>query len=90
VIPKTEEQIARIKAKVEKSFIFGALDEKEKAIVIGAMEEKIFKKGEAVIKQGDDGDNLYVVDTGALDCFRQFVKFYPNVSYRQKIRNLNI
>lgn len=51
--------------------MFSALDEHELAIVIDAMEEKKFKypflyifvrSGDFVIKQGDDGDVLYVVD----------------------------
>lgn len=35
------------------------------------MEEKKFKAGETIIKQGDDGDELYVVDNGSLDCFKE-------------------
>lgn len=42
--------------------MFQSLDEQEQKVVIGAMEEKKFKGGDVVIKQGDDGDNLYVVD----------------------------
>ena len=32
-----------------------------------------------VIKQGDDGACLYVVDHGTLDCMKQFKKDGPNV-----------
>lgn len=35
------------------------------------MEEKKFKDNDWIIKQGDDGDELYVVDSGNLDCFRK-------------------
>merc|ERR1719386_290064 len=42
------------------------------------MEEKVFNKGDWVIKQGDDGDVLYVIDQGTLDCFKQFTKGGPN------------
>lgn len=52
--------------------MFSALDEKEKEIVINAMEEKKVKAGEWVIKQGEDGDNLYVVEVGTLKCFKKF------------------
>jgi len=36
------------------------------------MEEVHFKPGDAVITQGDDGDVLYVVDQGKLDCYKKF------------------
>ena len=37
------------------------------------MEEKKFLNGETVIKQGDIGEVLYVVESGELDCFKKFV-----------------
>jgi cAMP-dependent protein kinase regulator len=40
--------------------------------VIDAMEEKKFSEGETVITQGEDGDVLYVVDEGELDCYKRF------------------
>jgi len=33
------------------------------------MEEKVYESGQSVITQGEDGDCLYVVDEGLLDCF---------------------
>lgn len=52
--------------------MFSALDEKDLEIVVGAMEEKIFGANEKVIEQGKDGDNLYIIDKGTLDCFKKF------------------
>lgn len=52
--------------------MFSALDASDKDIVINAMEEKKFKPGEPVITQGDDGEVLYVVDEGELDCTKIF------------------
>jgi len=74
VIAKTEQQKAHIRDRLGKSFMFSALENKEKEITIDAMEEKKVTKGEWVIKQGDDGDNLYVIDKGTLECFKQFSK----------------
>lgn len=74
VISKTEEQNGRIRAKLKSSFIFNALDSQEIDAVIGAMEEKTVKAGEIVIKQREDGDNLYVVDSGTLTCVKQFAE----------------
>jgi cAMP-dependent protein kinase regulator len=53
--------------------MFSALDEKEKDIVIDAMAEHKFQKGDKIIKQGDDGEVLYVVDSGILSCYKLFV-----------------
>ena len=69
-IPKTPEQINRIKGKIISSFIFSSLDKNEIEIVINAMEEKKFKIDEKVITQGEDGDCLYIVETGSLSCFK--------------------
>jgi cAMP-dependent protein kinase regulator len=44
------------------AFMFSVLDDKERDTVIGAMEERKFKKGEWVIRQGEEGDVLYVID----------------------------
>lgn len=71
VIQKNSEQIARISAKLSKSFMFASLDDKDKEIVIGAMEEHSFKAGVNVITQGEDGAVLYIVDTGVLNCFKK-------------------
>lgn len=72
VVKKSESQRQRIRTRLSQAFMFSALDEKEKTIVIDAMEERLFKAGDKVITQGDDGDVLYVVDSGSLDCSKRF------------------
>lgn len=52
--------------------MFSALDENEKAIVVNAMEERKAKKGDYIIKQGEEGDNLYVCESGILSCYKIF------------------
>ena len=37
-----------------------------------AMEEKRFNSGETVITQGENGDVLYIIESGSLDCFKTF------------------
>lgn len=73
VIPKTEEKMLRIKEKLKTSFIFSAVEGEDLDIVINAMEEKKYKKDDVVIQQGDEGNELYVVDSGTLSCSRKFV-----------------
>lgn len=36
------------------------------------MSEKLVEAGETVIKQGEDGNHLYVIDSGELNCFKKF------------------
>ena len=72
VIPKNEEQIARIKDRCMQSFIFNYLEDKELKTVIDSFEEKKYTKGQPVITQGEEGDVLYLVDSGELDCEKVF------------------
>ena len=70
-IPKTPEQINRIKSRILNSFLFGNLEPKDLEIVIKAMEEKRFNSGDAVITQGENGDCLYLIETGELNCYKK-------------------
>ena len=72
VIPKTDKQKERIKEKCMQSFIFNSLEDKELKTVIDSFEEKKYKAGQNVITQGEEGDVLYLVDLGELDCEKVF------------------
>jgi cAMP-dependent protein kinase regulator len=72
VVPKSEEQKGRIRQKLSQAFMFSALDDKEQEIVINAMEEKTYQPEEFVINQGENGELLYVVDSGKLACYKLF------------------
>jgi cAMP-dependent protein kinase regulator len=66
--PKSDEQRARIKEILTRNFMFSSLGDAEANIILDAVEEQIFQKGERVIKQGDSGDFMFVIESGALDC----------------------
>lgn len=68
VVPKTEEQNNRLRSVMSGSFLFSALDERSSTIVIGAMQEVRVTTGQRVIRQGDEGDFLFVIESGRLDC----------------------
>lgn len=70
VILKSESQTSSLLTRLNSSFMFASLDEKDKSIVISAMEETKFNAGETVIKQGDDGKELFVVGSGNLKCYK--------------------
>jgi len=52
--------------------MFTALDQKEFNIVVDAIEVLDGKAGDFIIKEGDQGDCMYVLDKGALDCTKVF------------------
>lgn len=70
VIEKSQEMKDKIKTRLLESFLFASLEKKDLKIVIDAMEEKIFEEGSTVIRQGDDGAELFLVGEGMLECFR--------------------
>jgi len=68
VISKSEEQTARLTRVLGDSFMFSALEPPDLAAVIGAMREIAVEPRNRLIQQGDDGDCLYVVETGRFEC----------------------
>lgn len=54
----------QILAAVQKNLLFQSLDKEQFDEIIDSMFEKKVKKGEVVIKQGDEGDNFYVIESG--------------------------
>lgn len=69
VFPKTEEQLARIRAAIKPNFLFRNLDEEQEADVLAAMKEVNLGAGEIIIEQGAAGDFFYVVESGTLEVF---------------------
>lgn len=53
--------------------MFSTLNPDELDIILGAIQKVTFQPGQQVIKEGDDGDNLYVVETGKLSCTKVLV-----------------
>jgi len=64
VHPKTDEQRARLQERVQSCLLFRTLDVQQLAEVLDAMFEHKVKAEEMVIRQGDDGDYFYVIETG--------------------------
>jgi cAMP-dependent protein kinase regulator len=58
--------------------MFNSLEEKEFDIVVDSIEEVKVKPGQVLIKEGDEGDCLYVVEQGTFDCTKKgaFLKEY--------------
>jgi len=68
--PKTPEQMERLGGTLGKSFMFSALGKDDMDLVLLAMKECQFTAQTHVIKEGDDGDFLFVIEKGSLDCIK--------------------
>lgn len=74
VIPKEKKQRKRILEKINQNIFLKGLSDEDKEIIIDAMKEIKKKKGEVVIKQGDPGEEFFVIDEGEIECHRVFKK----------------
>ena len=72
VVAKSEESKQKLQQRLLQAFMFTALEEKEFKIVVDAIEEVTGKAGEDIIKEGDQGDCMYVLEKGTLDCTKVF------------------
>jgi serine/threonine protein phosphatase PrpC len=64
VVPKKPEELDRIKTAVKANFLFQHLNDDQAKQVYDVMKRVAVKKGDVVIRQGDQGDWFYVVDEG--------------------------
>mmetsp|Transcript_70718 Transcript_70718/g.160622 ORF Transcript_70718/g.160622 Transcript_70718/m.160622 type:complete len:453 (-) Transcript_70718:125-1483(-) len=71
VYEKTSEQKERIAKCLETSFLFSALDKEEIATVILAFKEKVVEPDARLIEQGDDGESMFVIEEGKVECFKK-------------------
>lgn len=69
VYPKSDAQREKLAQAVKNILLFKSLDQNQMQEVIDAMFERKVKAGEVVIKQGDDGDNFYVIASGTYNIF---------------------
>lgn len=63
---------------MDQTFLFSVLEDSDKKKLLDAFEPIDFKKSATVIKEGDDGDFVYVVYSGTLSCSKNshFLKQY--------------
>jgi cAMP-dependent protein kinase regulator len=67
VIPKSAAVMASLMKSVSSNILFQHLENDELNGVLDAMFEVNAQAGEAIIQQGDEGDNFYVIDTGTTE-----------------------
>lgn len=67
---KTPEQRKRIESVLVTSFLFQHLDSEDLQKILLAFTEIRVSEGETFIRQGDDGDCLYLIEKGTVDVFK--------------------
>lgn len=70
VYPKTDAQKERLAQTLQQGFMFSALEPADMETVLMAVKEQTFAAGTKIISEGDDGDCLFVIEKGVLDCLK--------------------
>jgi cAMP-dependent protein kinase regulator len=66
---KNPEQKERIQKVLAGSFLFSALEEKDMGVILDAVKEVIVEPEQKIIQQGDNGDFMFIVESGKLECW---------------------
>ena len=72
VVPKDYKTMAALSKAIAKNVLFSHLDENERSDIFDAMFPVTCLPGEAIIQQGDEGDNFYVIDQGEVEVLHIF------------------
>lgn len=68
VVPKSDEQKARLREVIVTAWMFKAMDDANIGTIVDAMTERTFDKDVKVVSQGDDGTVMWVIEKGILEC----------------------
>eukprot|EP01069_Polyplicarium_translucidae_P003271 Polyplicarium_translucidae@DN2261_c0_g1_i3.p1 len=71
VYEKTEEQKERIRATIADSFLFNTLEPEATETVVDAFQERRVAAKETIINQGDDGDCLFLIESGEFEALKK-------------------
>lgn len=72
MVPKSAETREKLEKRLCQAFMFAALEPSELKIVVDAIEEVKGGPNEVIIREGDQGDCMYVLETGELNCTKVF------------------
>ena len=72
IVPKDQATQSKIRELLSNSFLFRHLDSNDMEVIVNAMQIRQFQSEEPVIRQGEDGFELYIVGEGQLRCSKRF------------------
>lgn len=67
MVPKDAKTMAQLSKSIEKSVLFNHLDANQRTDIFNAMFSVLHKASEYIMKQGDEGDNFYIIDEGTVE-----------------------
>lgn len=68
-IEKDKITYERLRKRLSGKWLFESVQSEDKDTLVNAMREEIYHKGDVVIKQGDLGDRLFIVEKGIFNCY---------------------
>jgi cAMP-dependent protein kinase regulator len=72
IVPKNDEQKARIREVLSHSWMFKSHNDDSISTIVDAMTEKIVEKDVRIVQQGEDGNVMWVIEEGILECSKVF------------------
>ncbi|CEL98129.1 unnamed protein product [Vitrella brassicaformis CCMP3155] len=69
VYEKSEESKDSILKSLNKNILFAELEPEEEKVLVDAFFEITYNEGDLIIKQGDEGDQYYILEDGVCECF---------------------
>lgn len=70
VYEKDDDTIKRISSCLQSSFLFNSLEDAEMKTVIFALKEMPLAPSTRIITQGDDGDSMFIIEEGEVECLK--------------------
>jgi cAMP-dependent protein kinase regulator len=71
--------LIRLNDILSKAFLFTSLNQQQRSIIVSAMVRKEFDLGSKIIEEGDEGNCLYIVSDGELDCSKKVNSSVENI-----------
>ncbi|KAI7697599.1 cAMP-dependent protein kinase regulatory subunit [Sarcoptes scabiei] len=69
IVPKDAKTMASLSKTVEKNVLFQHLDGNQRTDIFNAMFPVHHKANEFIMRQGDEGDNFYIIDEGTVEVY---------------------